>query len=706
MKNNVMDMMFSQPRKSKPVKSSALSMKEFKMPNYDISSKHMKVKSSTSMLGNNFKTNFRDISSAPIVNKKVTRSVPVKHTHMKHFETNALGNIKDPKLGMVIGDKVTSKQRTILKSNNWDKIWTDSDKDGVINGLDCDPMNKNKHGFFAKAKNLLQKKGFKEHSTVAKEKLEENIAHHTRQIYSRGEAIKHAEELLKKKKYAREEQFENIETKKGMADRYKRALDEGELVNPTHKKLFEAYITKEIGSTEGYVPEIKERDQNLLRKREETLERVKTQTGKAIKDSTTEIKQEKNKIKDLTKSTIIPEDKTTWQETKELASSISEKAKDLAYAAKENVKRGLKREALERGYYSLQSGVDKSGNPIVEKTLDPLRYIKQKTAYFLQDTETRNLMQRRDAELDLAMKHKFLAGVSPQALKAIGALTATEKVPLVIDGVVQKDKSGNVKYTTREVAPNLSNLTPDKIAALNQLYEEKQRMRPIQMAQESAALQQSKTDQLEAQINAERYNAALRESRMAQAQNIADSQPRYIRKPLFEAGPLNEMFISGKRFPGEYQTPYQPSDVAILDTMAIQNKIPNMQGRSEDTYETVKRQGFLDKAPEQIKLPSMMEAPPTAEKMREEISETVTAPTRVQTPQPLQRTVQRFQPRVSNKPRIRPPEKPIGYRPDGTPIMRSHHKKPENQYRKPEYKESKHIDKDGKEIKNKFEDED
>ena len=44
-----------------------------------------------------------------------------------------------------VGDKVTKPQKKILVSNNWMKMWSDSDKDGVINGLDCQPKNKHKH---------------------------------------------------------------------------------------------------------------------------------------------------------------------------------------------------------------------------------------------------------------------------------------------------------------------------------------------------------------------------------------------------------------------------------------------------------------------------------------------------------------------------------------------------------------------------------
>jgi hypothetical protein len=45
----------------------------------------------------------------------------------------------------ILGDKVTKPQKRILKSRNVIKQFTDWDKDGVINGLDCQPRNPKKH---------------------------------------------------------------------------------------------------------------------------------------------------------------------------------------------------------------------------------------------------------------------------------------------------------------------------------------------------------------------------------------------------------------------------------------------------------------------------------------------------------------------------------------------------------------------------------
>lgn len=45
----------------------------------------------------------------------------------------------------IVGDKVTRKQRKVLKNPNMKNLFGDWDKDGVINALDCAPRNRKKH---------------------------------------------------------------------------------------------------------------------------------------------------------------------------------------------------------------------------------------------------------------------------------------------------------------------------------------------------------------------------------------------------------------------------------------------------------------------------------------------------------------------------------------------------------------------------------
>lgn len=45
-------------------------------------------------------------------------------------------------------DRITKPQRKILKSKSIKKKFRDSDKDGVINALDCQPYNRKRHGSY------------------------------------------------------------------------------------------------------------------------------------------------------------------------------------------------------------------------------------------------------------------------------------------------------------------------------------------------------------------------------------------------------------------------------------------------------------------------------------------------------------------------------------------------------------------------------
>jgi hypothetical protein len=53
----------------------------------------------------------------------------------------------------ILGDRVTPKQRVAIKRDPWG----DWDKDGVINGLDCQPRNKKKHMAYTKTVDLNPK---------------------------------------------------------------------------------------------------------------------------------------------------------------------------------------------------------------------------------------------------------------------------------------------------------------------------------------------------------------------------------------------------------------------------------------------------------------------------------------------------------------------------------------------------------------------
>lgn len=58
---------------------------------------------------------------------------------------------------MILGDRVTKKQKQVLTSKNVMLRYGDWDKDGVINGLDCMPRDPTKHGFWQNVKSKFSK---------------------------------------------------------------------------------------------------------------------------------------------------------------------------------------------------------------------------------------------------------------------------------------------------------------------------------------------------------------------------------------------------------------------------------------------------------------------------------------------------------------------------------------------------------------------
>ncbi len=64
---------------------------------------------------------------------------------------NIMNGKKKSQSNTVIGDKVTKPQRRVMRKARKQRkpmlMFTDRDKDGVINGLDCRPNNRKKHSF-------------------------------------------------------------------------------------------------------------------------------------------------------------------------------------------------------------------------------------------------------------------------------------------------------------------------------------------------------------------------------------------------------------------------------------------------------------------------------------------------------------------------------------------------------------------------------
>jgi hypothetical protein len=125
------------------------------------SGKSKKSKGMTDILGPMKGMQHKHIGShkGPAIIEKKTPNVDLR---------KLMGYQGHPHPSSILGDKVTSKQKKALSKDPW----ADWDGDGVVNGLDCDPMNPNKHGFFTKAKNLLTGKGYREDTKREKERAE------------------------------------------------------------------------------------------------------------------------------------------------------------------------------------------------------------------------------------------------------------------------------------------------------------------------------------------------------------------------------------------------------------------------------------------------------------------------------------------------------------------------------------------------------
>jgi hypothetical protein len=80
-------------------------------------------------------------------------------THQKPMNIREIAGISSSNATDIIGDRVSSKQRKFLKNKDMD-MFADYDGDGVINGLDCNPYNKNQHGIGDRVKNFFKGQGF------------------------------------------------------------------------------------------------------------------------------------------------------------------------------------------------------------------------------------------------------------------------------------------------------------------------------------------------------------------------------------------------------------------------------------------------------------------------------------------------------------------------------------------------------------------
>jgi len=80
------------------------------------------------------------------------------------FKNKSLKKMVNLGSNSIVGDRVTKKQKSLFKRAKKQPglLFGDWDGDGVINGLDCQPRNKKRHGIKTKIGNFIKGRGFRE----------------------------------------------------------------------------------------------------------------------------------------------------------------------------------------------------------------------------------------------------------------------------------------------------------------------------------------------------------------------------------------------------------------------------------------------------------------------------------------------------------------------------------------------------------------
>ncbi len=103
--------------------------------------------------------------------KKKTPALDMKIQDPRKVNQLVMGN-----KNTIVNDRgKTKKQKKYLKENKGVKRFLDSDGDFVPNGLDCSPMDPDKHGLWSKTKSWLKGKGFREPEKVKEEEKQEKM---------------------------------------------------------------------------------------------------------------------------------------------------------------------------------------------------------------------------------------------------------------------------------------------------------------------------------------------------------------------------------------------------------------------------------------------------------------------------------------------------------------------------------------------------
>ena len=154
----------------------------------------------------------------------------------------------------IIGDKVTKPQRACLNKRNIFCGFSDFDKDGVINGLDCAPRNKRKHMAFKKETGFpFAEHGWDERYRVTDREISPTtylkLAKKTSEVYNPStkemSQQKYEDELYKKKSNIKSGLKQAIQSNEPVVDRPFIETKHGKLYD--HEGRHRAFFAREAG---------------------------------------------------------------------------------------------------------------------------------------------------------------------------------------------------------------------------------------------------------------------------------------------------------------------------------------------------------------------------------------------------------------------------------------------------------------------------
>ena len=201
-------------------------------------------------------------------------------------------------MGYIIGDKKTKTQKMFLQQTKFGsglshKRFADWDGDGVISGLDCQPLNPNKHGYFSKAVSFIRGKGWREPEQVKREEFEKEA---TAEVTGKKESIVEGEREKTGEKFDAEAKSKDAEQKKEVLEKLKRKTEEEKKQNLEEvNKQFAQRMQKEGVTAEDYGPKYQEAKEKLQDKQAKLKKLLDTKKEGAEPDPE-QMKQLQNEV--------------------------------------------------------------------------------------------------------------------------------------------------------------------------------------------------------------------------------------------------------------------------------------------------------------------------------------------------------------------------------------------------------------------------